>query len=128
MNMLALREPRMPSLFDAVMRDMFHSGTDMGADVRVTDEAYLFDIEVPGVDRGDICVELDNDVLRVAVSIDRPADEGEYVQQGRYQYRRRWAWRLRDIDAENVEATMEDGVLHLSVPRTEEPAHRIEIT
>lgn len=90
------------------------------ADVTETDDAYLVEIEVPGVNRKDLTVEVAATQLRVTGEI----VEKEKVGWLRHRTRRvgQFAYRTllpADIDAEHITADLADGVLTVRVPKTE---------
>jgi HSP20 family protein len=100
------------------------------ADLEETDDAYLLDIELPGVKKKDINIETDG--RRIVVSGERKEQE----RVGRLRRRTRSWGQFRyevmlpdDIDDDRVEATMNDGVLQLRLPKlpASQQRRRIEI-
>jgi HSP20 family protein len=95
------------------------------SDIEETDDAYIVDIELPGVKKEDINVEVIDQ--RLVVSGERRDSE----RAGRLRHRSR-AWgkfyyevRLPErVDPDKVEATLEEGVLHLRVPKNLTAGHR----
>ncbi len=90
------------------------------ADVSETDDAYLVEIELPGVDRKDLSVEVAANELRIGGEI----VEKERVGWLRHRTRRvgRFAYRTTlpgDIDADRISADLAGGVLTVRVPKTE---------
>jgi HSP20 family protein len=90
------------------------------ADVSETDDAYLVEIELPGVDRKDLSVEVAANELRIGGEI----VEKERVGWLRHRTRRvgRFAYRTTlpgDIDGDRISADLADGVLTVRVPKTE---------
>jgi HSP20 family protein len=90
------------------------------ADVTETDDAYLVDIEVPGVTRKNLTVEVAGTELRVTGEI----IEKEKIGWLRHRTRRvgQFAYRTLlpgGIDAEHITADLADGVLTVRVPKTE---------
>jgi HSP20 family protein len=90
------------------------------ADVTETDDAYLVEIELPGIDRKDLTVEVAGSELRVSGEI----VEKEKVGWLRHRTRRigQFAYRTllpAEIDTEHINADLADGVLTVRVPKTE---------
>jgi HSP20 family protein len=100
-------------------------------DLVETDDAFQLRLDVPGMSKEEIDINLQNGAL--TVSGDRTSertDEGEdYVRVERAFGTFHRTFTLPDaVDAENIEATYEDGVLRINVPKTEESTRRqIEI-
>ena len=90
------------------------------ADVTEIDDAYLVEIELPGVDRKDLTVEVAANELRIGGEI----VEKERAGWLRHRTRRvgRFAYRTTlpgDIDADRISADLAHGVLTVRVPKTE---------
>jgi HSP20 family protein len=128
-------EPLAPWLRD--LNRYFSSGGVGGffplADVLVTDEDVRVYIDLPGVSRDDLEIELENDVLTVRG--DRPFpyqsdDEGrasQRIERGFGKFER--VLRVpRGLDPASIDASLGNGVLTLRIPKPEPlKPHRIEI-
>lgn len=97
------------------------------ADVREAEEEYVVDIEVPGVKREDIAVDLAEGTLTVSGQV--AEREGHFRRRARRTGQFRYSVGLPEgVDAEQVGAELADGVLTVRVPkRPEDAARRIEI-
>ncbi|GAA3707487.1 Hsp20/alpha crystallin family protein [Zhihengliuella alba] len=100
------------------------------ADVSETDDAYLVEVELPGVKREDVSIELSGQDLVVAGELKEQEREGTLRHRtrrtGRFSYRVRLA---EAVDADAVSATLNDGVLRIRVPKSEAvKPRRIAIT
>jgi HSP20 family protein len=88
------------------------------ADLEETDDAYLLDIEVPGVKKKDIDIEIEG--RRIVVRGERKEEKrvGILRRQTRSWGEFRYEVVLPDeADDEHIEANLDDGVLHLRVPK-----------
>ena len=124
------------SLFD---RFFDGTGSDQGGpavwvpqtDLVETDEEFQLRLDVPGMSTEDIDINLQNGTLTVrGERTSERTDEGEdYVRVERAFGTFHRTFTLPDtVDEQNIEATYEDGVLHINVPKTEESTRRqIEI-
>ena len=89
------------------------------ADIYETDDALAVVLEMPGVEKKDLSVALENDVLRVAGQIDfsKYKDmEPVYTEDNIGQYARSFTLSNK-VDQELISATLEDGVLTLTLPK-----------
>jgi HSP20 family protein len=95
-------------------------------DVYETEDALTVVMEMPGVDRKDVEIELKDDVLRVAGRIDFAKYGGMepvYTEYNVGHFARSFA--LSDtVDRENIGAQLEDGVLTLTLPKVAEAKPR----
>ncbi|MFF4763988.1 Hsp20/alpha crystallin family protein [Streptomyces sp. NPDC001292] len=100
------------------------------ADLSETDDAYLIEVEVPGVERENLDIEMTERELTITGEFKERERTGMLRRStrrtGRFEYRTALPG---DINAENAEAALDNGVLTVKVPKAEatKPRH-IEIT
>lgn len=117
------------SLFDdAFFNDFFRqrrgSGDQMPAiDVQEDSDCYHIKADLPGVDKDDIKVTLENGVLSVTAEThneDSEEKEGRVIRRERHIGRYRRSMSVgRDIEADSIKASFENGVLALDLPKLE---------
>jgi HSP20 family protein len=100
-------------------------------DVTETKDAYLIDVEVPGLRPEDINVTVDQGMLTIQGerrSEEEKADRSYHRIERHYGSFRRSISLPRDVDASRVQATYQNGVLRLEVPKIESgQLKRIEV-
>jgi len=100
-------------------------------DLSETDDTLRIRLDLPGMTKDDISINLQNNTLTVRGEreSERTADDEDYVRVERAFGTFHRTFTLPDAtDAENIEATYEDGVLKIRIPKTEESTRRqIEI-
>ena len=103
-----------------------HAKNLMKTDVKETGDHYEVDIDLPGFQKDEISVELQNGYLTIqaAKGLDRDQkdQEGRYIRQERYSGQCSRSFYVGDVKPEEVHAKYEDGILKLSVPKVEEQA------
>lgn len=95
-------------------------------DIFETDEALTLMLEMPGVGRDNVDVQIENDVLRVEGKIDSSAYkevEPVYTEYNVGHYTRAFTLSNK-IDREAIRARVEDGVLTLTLPKSKETLPR----
>jgi HSP20 family protein len=95
-------------------------------DVYETEDALTVVMEMPGVGRKDVEIELREDVLRVEGKIDLAKYGGlepVYTEYNIGHYARSFSLSDR-VDQEHIGAQLEDGVLTLTLPKTAEAKPR----
>ncbi|HET7231403.1 MAG TPA: Hsp20/alpha crystallin family protein [Longimicrobium sp.] len=97
-------------------------------DVVETEREIRVQVEMPGLKRENIEVDVENNVLTIRGEKREERTEG---QEGRYHLaERRWGTFARsfvlprDVDAENINAAFQDGVLTVSIPKSEKARRR----
>jgi HSP20 family protein len=100
------------------------------ADVEETDEAYLAEIELPGVGADDLSVEVAG--RRLTVTGERKEKERVGILRKRTRTVGRFHYEVLlpgDVDEENVQASLDDGVLTVRVPKpASQRPRRIPVT
>ncbi|MCH7231384.1 Hsp20/alpha crystallin family protein [Glycomyces sp. L485] len=96
------------------------------ADVSENDKEYHVDIEVPGVDRDEIAIEMEGQELTVSGEYRRESHmEGNARHSTRRSGQFEYAVRLpHGVDADKSSAVLEHGVLCLTIPKTTSPGHK----
>ena len=111
--------------FPRRMREMFEAGQGElipAMDVREKDKQYAITIELPGVGKEDVHVELEGGLLTVR---GEKTSEREDKKEHRHYTERSYGSFTRslrlpsDADADRLEASFKDGVLAVTIPRTE---------
>ena len=89
------------------------------ADVEEHEDAYTVEIELPGVQRDDVDVQLVDRVLTVSGEVREKERTGILHRRTRRVGQFRYTVTLPgDVDAENVNARLHDGVLSIRVPKS----------
>ncbi len=122
--------------FDEFFRDPFFDkvssiSTPIKADVRETENEYVVEAEMPGVNKEDIMIDLQDNVLTLGVDLDEEKD-GEndgYIYKERQQSSCRRSFNVQNIDSDNIKASYKDGILSITLPKAEpeKKTRKIEI-
>ena len=101
----------------------------MPLDLRETEDAFIVDVAVPGVRPEDLNVTLQDNVLTIDAETRQEQQTGE--QQANYHRVERRYGRLSralslptQVKADQVQARLENGILHLELPKAEEARPR----
>ncbi len=96
-------------------------------DIEETDQAYLLSVDLPGVKKEDVKVDLSENIL--TISGERKY-EHESKEKGATRYERSYGQFQRSftlpasIEVDKVEANLEDGVLRIALPKSEKAKSR----
>ncbi len=108
-----------------------HEKSLMRTDVNETKDAYELKVDVPGYKKDEIKVKLDDGFLtisanKVTESTEREDEHGKTRKNGRVIRQERYvgamsrSWYVGDdVDQNKVKAKYENGVLELTIPKTE---------
>jgi HSP20 family protein len=140
---MAVYPTRYSDPFDQIFNSVF--GTNGGrtnghsslmrapeTDVVETEKEIRVIAEMPGLKRDNIEIDVENNILTIRGEKREERTEGEqgrwHLAERRYGTFSRSFVLPRDVDAENIQASFQDGVLTVSVPKSEKARRRrIEI-
>ncbi|MGZ4509381.1 Hsp20/alpha crystallin family protein [Oryzihumus sp.] len=90
------------------------------ADVEETDDAYVIDVELPGVAESDVTIEVNGREVTVTGELKERERKGILRRRTRRVGEFEYSVTLPgDIDPENVDARMHNGVLTITVPKSQ---------
>ena len=113
-------------LFEDMFRDPFfeHETKIMRSDIRDEDGKYLIDIDLPGYEKDNIKIEIENGYLTVQASMNSEKEEkkkGKFVRRERYEGTCSRSFYIGDdIKSEEIKANFKNGILTLAIPKKEE--------
>ncbi len=100
---------------------------------READDAYYIEVDLPGVKKEDISIDVDDNVLTISgerkVEEERKEDEFYRVESFYGKFERSFTL-PEDVDADKIEAEAKDGVLTIRIPKAqvvEKAPKKIEI-
>ncbi len=111
-------------LFEDMFKDPFFKGENklMKTDIKENESSYIIDIEMPGFEKENIKIEVEDGYLNVLASIneDKDNNEGEYLRKERYYGECSRSFYVGDnIEVEDVRANYKNGILKLTIPKKE---------
>ena len=122
--------------FDRLFDGLLSSRTDETAssmwaprvDLTESEDAYTVEVDVPGVNRDDININFHDQTLTISgerKSERKESEKGEYVRiERQYGSFYRSFTLPRTVDSNNIEASYDNGVLVITVPKAEESKPR----
>lgn len=106
-----------------LMKDTFK------VDVQEHDNNYLVEAEVPGIDKNEINIEMNEGRLNISIKREESINEEKknYIhKERRYSSMSRSIY-LEDAKSEGIKASLENGVLKINVPKESRPNNSIKI-
>ncbi len=134
MTTLTTYRPRRVNLFDEMdrmMESMMESGTKTGSsrypavDVIEKEGGFELTVELPGYGKDDVEIKVDNNLLTISAAEIKEAEEKKeeketinYIMHERSGRSFIRTFVLpKDVDKENIEASFENGLLELVIPK-----------
>lgn len=123
-------------IFDNFFEDPFFEGgrnrnhnSMMQTDIREKDGKYILEVDVPGFNKEDIKIELENGYLTIEAntnkSVDKSNEKEHYIHKERYYGKCSRSFYVGDeVEEKDVKASFKNGILTLVVPKKD--AKKIE--
>ena len=107
--------------FDDFFKAPFYSGVapKMRTDIKETENGYELAVDMPGFDKADINLTLDNGYLTINAKKQDKEEDGKYVHRERSVSCSRSFYVGENVTEEDIKARYENGTLNLSVPKTD---------
>ena len=103
-----------------------HAKNLMKTDVKDVNDHYEVAVDLPGFQKDEVNVELENGYLTISAAKgldkDQKDDEGHYIRQERYSGSCSRSFYVGDIQPEDIHAKYEDGILKLTPPKADQKA------
>jgi len=117
---------------DSFMPAWFMENPQMRVDVKENDKEYIVEADLPGVNKEDINIELNNDRLTIAVERNEEinVEKENYIRRERRSGSFCRSFYVENVLEDQVSAKFENGVLSIVLPkreRTPKKRNRIEI-
>ena len=113
-------------LLDDFFDDSFFTRKEknlMKTDIRELKDKYIVDVDLPGFNKKDISLSLDNGYLNIKAKTeknDEHKDEGKYLHKERfYGECSRSFYVGEEIEEKNITAEFKDGILKVELPKKE---------
>ena len=112
----------MDKFFNDFFNDSFFSfqgNIPVRADVRETENEWLIDAELPGVDKKDIQVDLTDGYLTISVERNNETNEEKdnYIRRERTYGSFKRCFYVDDVKEDEIKASYKDGIQSLTVPK-----------
>ncbi len=116
-------------LFDDFFDDSFfgknekHVHPMMKTDIRETDESYIIDVDLPGVSKENIKIDVEDGYLNINSRVDssnEDENEGTFIRRERYVGECSRSFYIgEDVKSEDIKASFKNGILSLCVPKVD---------
>ena len=128
--------PRRSNSFDLI-EEMFsdpffreRESKIMKTDIREKEDAYLIDVDLPGFEKENIKMEIENGYLTIVATTDTNKEEkedGKYVRKERYYGSCARSFYVgEDIVEDDIKASFRNGTLRVEVPKKDVKKERPE--
>jgi HSP20 family protein len=106
---------------DSVFPSFYCNSGQMKVDIRETDDLYLLDADLPGISKDQISLDIDDDRLTISVHQNEQKEDNQenFIRRERFDRTLTRSFGLSNVDQDNIRANLENGVLHIELPKKE---------
>ncbi|WP_025725239.1 Hsp20/alpha crystallin family protein [Acholeplasma granularum] len=93
----------------------------MKTDIKETDKSYELSVELPGFDKNDVKVSLDNGYLIIEATTDKTtednAKDGRFIKRERHYGSMQRSYYVGNLTLDDIKGEFKNGILHLDIPK-----------
>lgn len=110
-------DPFFSSLFNVFSKD---TNKLMRTDIKESDKDYIIMMDVPGLDKKDIKISLDQKYLTITATTSEKEEDNsnfKYLRKERFYGTCMRSFYVGDIEQKDIKATFDNGVLNITLPK-----------
>jgi HSP20 family protein len=120
----------MPNLFDDDFFPVLSNRTSSmpAVNIREDEKNYILDLAIPGMDKKDLKIDMNEDVLTISSESRNETEEnkdGYKRKEFSYSSFCRSFYIPENVNKDKIEATYKDGILNVTLPKEEEEKSKI---
>ncbi|MGJ5712979.1 Hsp20 family protein [Staphylococcus auricularis] len=102
-----------------LLDELFTTDRQFKADVYETDQAYQVEAELPGIDKDQVTIDFDENVLTISNEPKEISNETaeQYILKERKNVARKRQFIFKNVDQANIGATFNNGILTVTLPK-----------
>lgn len=108
-------ERAMKSLFSKEMNNLWSGDKSLIVRVKEEQDSFMIFTEVPGLTEENLSVKYENGVISVEAQYQEQDDTCQCIRSGKYS----WSEYIPAVNGEKVEATLNKGILKITLPKSE---------
>ena len=126
----SFRPFHVPSFFDDDFSPVFQNRTSSmpAVNIREDEKKYSLELAVPGIDKKDLKIDINEDVLTISSETKNETEENkEGYKRKEFSYSSfcRSFYIPENVDRDHIEANYKDGILTVGLPKQEEEKSKI---
>ena len=114
------------NLLEEMFKDPFFSDNEskvMRTDIKEKDDKYLIDIDLPGYDKENIKIDVEDGYLTIHANVNTENEEkeGKFVRKERYMGSCSRSFYVgTEVESEDIKASFKNGILQIEVPKKDD--------
>lgn len=107
---------------ESLLSNFYGSPRQMKVDIKENDKEFIVEAELPGVNKEDIMISLENGYLTIELKQNEQVNEEKdnFIRKERRQFSMKRSFYVENVDNERIDAKYDNGILSISLPKKEE--------
>lgn len=134
MDIIRKNNSLLPSFFGNLENEFFNDDrldrfTNVAVNIKERDDDFVIEMAVPGYKKEDLNLEIDGNKLIVSAEVSHEVDDsGENYSRREFSYGSftRSFTLPREVDVDKINASSNDGVLNISIPKPESKKKKVK--
>ncbi|AET67697.1 molecular chaperone (small heat shock protein) [Desulfosporosinus orientis DSM 765] len=101
---------------------MYKNSSQMKVDIKESEEAFVIEAELPGIQKDEMNIQIDEDKLTISVQKKEQKDEerDNYIRRERSYSAMTRSFAIANVEIEKANAKFENGILVINLPKKQE--------
>lgn len=108
-------------LGDSFFPDFYGNSRQMKVDIKENEKEFVVEAELPGINKEDINISLNDNYLTISVDKKEQIDEEKdnFIRKERKQFSMKRSFYVDNVDNENIDAKYNNGILSITLGKKE---------
>lgn len=117
---------------DRFFPSLYKNSSQMKVDIKENEKEYILEVELPGIKKEEVNLEIDEGRLTISVRKDEQKEDKQdnYIRKERSFSAMTRSFEVSDVETDGIDAKFENGLLLITLPKKQEKevkGRRIEI-
>ncbi len=117
---------------DRFFPSLYKNSSQMKVDIKENEKEYILEVELPGIKKEEVNLEIDEGRLTISVRKDEQKEDKQdnYIRKERSFSAMTRSFEVSDVETDGIDAKFENGLLFITLPKKQEKevkGRRIEI-
>ncbi|HWQ73141.1 MAG TPA: Hsp20/alpha crystallin family protein [Desulfitobacteriaceae bacterium] len=107
---------------DRFFPSLYKNSSQMKVDIKETEKEYILEVELPGIKKEEVNLEIDEGRLTISVRKDEQKEDKQdnYIRKERSFSAMTRSFEVSDVETDGIDAKFENGLLLITLPKKQE--------
>jgi HSP20 family protein len=107
---------------DRFFPSLYKNSSQMKVDIKENEKEYILEVELPGIKKEEVNLEIDEGRLTISVRKDEQKEDKQdnYIRKERSFSAMTRSFEVSDVETDGIDAKFENGLLFITLPKKQE--------